>query len=142
GESLIRFVQRLTSFRHRYPILRRNLFLKGLYSEELGVKDVTWMHPDGGEIEQQHWDDHSLRCFGMLLDGRAQTTGIRQRGKDATILIVINCHHEPVEFTLPACAGATQWCLLIDTNVPDHVQQMGLEVGDTYPMTSRSLIVF
>ena len=101
GQQLVNFTRRLTSMRHKYPILRRNLFLTGQYNEELGVKDLTWINANGMEMEQEHWGDTNMRCFGMLLDGRAQVTGIRQRGKQATLLIVINDHHDLVEFTLP-----------------------------------------
>ena len=38
----------------------------------------------------------NMRCFGMLIDGRAQATGIRQRGQDATLLLVFNAHHDVV----------------------------------------------
>ena len=98
------------SMRHKYPILRRNLFLTGQYDEELGVKDLTWINANGSEMEQGHWGDTNMRCFGMLLDGRAQVTGIRQRGKQATLLIVINDYHDLVEFTLPECPGGDTWC--------------------------------
>jgi len=141
GCALIRFVQRLTALRHRYPILRRNLFLNGEYIEELGVKDVTWIHPGGGEMEEQHWNDSGPPCFGMLLDGRTQTTGIRQRGKEATLLILVNGHHEPAAFTLPECAGACRWALLIDTSSTDKVSGR-FEVGSEYGVTERSLVLF
>ena len=58
-------------------------------------------------MQQEHWGDTGMRCFGMLLDGRAQVTGIKQRGREATILIVINDHHDLVEFTLPECPAGT-----------------------------------
>jgi len=90
----------------------------------------------------QDWHDPALRCFGMLLDGRAPTTGIRQRGKEATILIVINGHHEAVDFTLPECAGAGQWSLLIDTNTPEITEVTGLAVGESFTVIERSLLVF
>ena len=47
GEQLVDFTRRLTSMRHKYPILRRNLFLSGQYNEELGVKDLTWINANG-----------------------------------------------------------------------------------------------
>ena len=90
GQSLIRFVQRLTALRHKYPILRRSRFLTGDYNEELGVKDVTWINASGTEMKPEEWGDTNMRCFGMLMDGRAQPTGIRQRGEDATLLMVLN----------------------------------------------------
>src|ERR1700739_4177293 len=81
NQHLAIFAQRLMKMRHRYPILRRNLFLTGQHNEELGVKDLTWINANGSEMEQRNWGDTNMRCFGMLLDGRAQVTGIRQRGK-------------------------------------------------------------
>jgi glycogen operon protein len=142
GQALIAFTRRLTNLRHRYPILRRNLFLSGQFSEELGVKDLTWINANGSEMQQENWADTRMRCFGMLLDGRAQVTGIRQRGRQATLLIVINDHHDLVEFTLPESPGGDAWWLLIDTNITDNSEQGSFAVGDTYAVTARSLLVF
>ncbi len=142
SEALVLFVRQLTSLRHKYPILRRNLFLNGDYIEELGVRDVTWINPNGSEMEVEHWKDPATRCFGMLLDGRAQTTGIRQRGKEATILIVVNGYHEGVDFVLPECAGACNWYLLIDTTFPELPTMPAFAIGATYTVTGRSLLVF
>jgi len=142
GKELVAFTRRLTKMRHQYPILRRNLFLTGHYDEELGVKDLTWINANGKEMEQEHWGDTNMRCFGMLLDGRAQVTGIRQRGKQATLLIVINDHHDLVEFTLPECSGGDSWSLLVDTNITDNSEKGIFKVGESYGVTARSLLVF
>ena len=123
GRLLTRFVQKLTGLRHKYPILRRNLFLTGEYNQELGVKDVTWINPNGSEMQEHDWADENMRCFGMLMDGRAQTTGIRQLGHEATMLLVINGYHDLVMFTLPECAGGSQWSRLIDTNLEGNQKE-------------------
>ncbi|MCU1325845.1 MAG: glycogen debranching enzyme [Bryobacterales bacterium] len=140
--SLVRFVRKLTALRHKYPILRRKLFLNGEYIEELEVRDVTWINPLGTQMEVDQWNDPATRCFGMLLDGRAQTSGIRQQGKEATVLIVINGHHDGVKFILPECAGARYWSLLIDTNLPDSQETPPYHVGAKCTATGRSLLVF
>ena len=142
NDELVRFVRKLTAMRHKYPILRRNLFLNGQYIEELDVRDVTWISPTGAQMSDQDWNDPKLRCFGMLLDGRAQTTGIRQRGKEATILIVTNGQHDRIEFALPDCTGGSQWCLLIDTSKPETEEMPGFAIGAKYSVESRSLLVF
>ncbi len=146
NKSLTGFVQKLTSLRHRYPILRRNLFLTGECNEELGVKDVTWINADGAEMKDANWGDTGMRCFGMLMDGRAQTTGIRQRGHEATLLMVINDHFDMVGFTLPECAGGSQWSLLLDTNLEESGRESGektpFHTGDSYKVTARSLLLF
>lgn len=142
ASSLVRFVQTLTTLRHTYPILRRNLFLNGHYVEDLGVRDVTWIEPTGLPREAHHWEDPSLRCFGMLLDGRAQSTGIRQRGKEATLLILFNAHHEGVTFTLPECQEGREWIRLLDTNLPENHDTSAFKVGSSYVVTGRSLVFY
>ena len=142
AEHLVEFVRRLTGFRHKYPILRRNLFLTGECNEELGVKDVTWINANGREMEDHNWGDTDMRSFGMLIDGRAQTTGVRQRGREATLLIVINDYHDMVRFTLPEASGSKEWSLLLDTNVEDNSEGGVFETGKTYDVTARSLLLF
>ena len=142
NKPLVEFVRKLAGMRHKYPILRRNLFLNGEFVEELGVRDVTWINANGTQMADDDWHDPGLRCFGMLLDGRAQTTGIRQRGKEATILIVINGYHEPLEFTLPECAGGCRWSLLIDTHMNETADLPGFAIGVSYEAGGRSLVLF
>ncbi|HET9146676.1 MAG TPA: glycogen debranching enzyme GlgX, partial [Acetobacteraceae bacterium] len=142
GRSLMRFTQKLTSLRHRYPILRRTRWLGTVYNEELDVKDVTWINPNGHEMETEAWDDPNTRCLGMLLDGRAQESGIRQRGQNATLLLVLNSYHDMVRFTLPECPGGTEWELMLDTNIPDDHRYAVFNTGETYDVTGRSLLLF
>jgi glycogen operon protein len=143
GEALAAFVRKLNGLRHKYPVLRRNLFLTGEYNEDLGVKDVTWINANGSEMEDQQWGDHGMRCFGMLLDGRAQTTGIRQRGKEATLLTIINEHSDVVKFKLPESPGGDHWSLLIDTNDPEAKNQARVfQIAEIYDITPRSLRLF
>ncbi len=140
GHSLIKFVQELTTLRHRYPILRRGRFLTGVVDAESGVKDVTWLNASGNEMRNEDWQNSNTRCFGMLLDGRARATGIRRASSDATMLMVLNAHHEAGGFTLPAIAGGTHWRLVFDTNAPNHEEEFG--VGDEYMITGRSVLLF
>ena len=142
GKHLVEFVRRLTALRHKFPILRRNRWLRGEYNEELGVKDVTWINANGREMEDQHWGDSEMKCFGMLLDGRAQPTGIVKRGEDATLLLVINEHSDMVGFTLPECPGGDTWTLLIDTNFEENDAEGLFTTGDTYDVTERSVLLF
>jgi isoamylase len=141
GQALTEFVAKLTKLRHDYAILRRNRFLRGINNEELGVKDVTWINASGAEMQDSQWGDDGMRCFGMLIDGRAQPTGIRKRGGDATILLVFNGAAEGGNFTLPPCAGGDEWTLMIDTNRPEAERDV-FKIGDAYTVTGRSVLAF
>src|SRR6185295_15294176 len=107
--------------RKAFPILYRSRFLVGSRNEELDVTDVTWLTPVATEMTTEQWQDGNARCFGMLLDGRAQESGIKRRGSDATLLIIYNAHHDIVRFTLPDVPEERHWFELIDTARPESV---------------------
>ena len=140
NQALVRFVRRLTELRANYPILRRNRFLSAVLNERIGVKEITWINASGEEMEEGHWSDPQMQCFGMLLDGRAQTSGLKQRGHDATLLIILNAHHDVVSFTLPG-QEADEWRLLIDTNQEEGLERTEFRKGEAYLVTGRSLLL-
>jgi isoamylase len=142
GKRLLEFTRQLTALRHQYPMLRHNRFLKGSYNEELNVKDVTWLNANGSEMEPEHWADDEMRCFGMMLNGLSQQTGIRKRGQEATLLVVFNAHYEAVNFQLPSFGEAAKWSVLIDTNVAEGKASGSFSAGDRYLVTDRALLLF
>jgi glycogen operon protein len=141
GRALASFVRKLLTIRGALPMLRRGRFLTGTYDEELGVKDVTWLTPSGDEMNPEHWSDGNARCLGVLLDGRAQETGIRRIGTDATLLLVLNAHDDIVRFKLPEAVGGRQWLCLVDTNQAE-TDFARHPFGHEYEVTARSLLLF
>jgi isoamylase len=139
--ALVTFFRRLTAAFHLYPVLRRSRFLTGEMNPDIEVKDVSWIDANGSEMTVEAWENDATRCFGMLLDGRGQATGVKKRGADISLLIVFNAHHDVVEFTLPPCFEAAGWTLLIDTNDPG-VPAARFEFGAVYAVTGRSLLLF
>ncbi|MEO7774437.1 MAG: glycogen debranching enzyme GlgX, partial [Steroidobacteraceae bacterium] len=142
GAELLEFVRRIIALRKAYPILRRGRYLHGEYNAALGIKDITWLSCGGKEMQQVHWEDRGTRCIGVLLDGRAQPTGIRQRGADATLLLITNAHTDTVEFTLPAVPEGRYWMRLIDTCAPSDAKLPSVRFGVKYPVAARSLLLF
>jgi isoamylase len=140
-KSTVEFVQALTSLRNRCPVLRRNRFLNGVYNQELGVKDVTWVHPSGSEMNEENWKDPGLHCIGMLIDGRAQVSGVRERGSNATLLLIFNSSHEPVAFVLPPPIDGNGWQLQLDSNDSSQVGQV-FQAAAPREIADRSVSVF
>jgi len=83
-----------------------------------------------------------MKCFGMLLDGRARKTGIKRRADDKTVLIVMNAFEGAVDYTLPPSEGVQSWSLMIDTNIADLTAVETFKPGDVYLVTGRSLLLF
>jgi isoamylase len=142
GVDLLEFTRKLIQLRQNLPILRRGRFLSGVYNEELDVKDVTWLTPAGTEMTPENWEDPNARCISILLDGRAQPTGIRRRGTDVTLLLILNSHNDVVKCTLPEVIGGEAWMCHIDTNQPDLDAPTEFGFGKVYTVTAHSLLLF
>jgi glycogen operon protein len=78
----------------------------------------------------------------MLLDGRAQASGIKRPALDATALLVLNAHHDIVNVRLPDVVGGNLWRCLLDTNTPDDDKHPTVQSGEEYAATARSLVLF
>ena len=142
GLALIEFTRRLLALRRAYPVLRRSRFLTGAYDAELDVKDVRWINPSGEDQTQEQWDDPRAHCLGVLLDGRARATGIRRRGQDVTLLLVLNAYHDAVNFRLPEVAGGAEWTLRLDTATPERNDKAAARSGEDWLVGGRSLLMF
>jgi glycogen operon protein len=60
----------------------------------------------------------------------------------ATFLLLLNAHHEPVPFALPAHEGPARWTPVLDTrdwSVEAHASSLG--TGERYELAGRSLAV-
>ena len=142
GQALTRFTRALLELRAQLPVLRRSRFLVGEWNEQLQVKDLTWLSADGSEMGGEQWGDERALCFGMLIDGRAQRSGIVRASHDASVVLVFNAWHDAVEFTLPPVSYGGQWSRVIDTAAPEGAEVPAFDGGATYLVTGRSMLVF
>ncbi len=141
-QALTTFVSRLIALRRSLPVLHRQRWLNGQFNEKLRVCDVAWINPAGGNLTGDAWNDPAARCFGMLVDGRAQVSGIQKLASDATLLIVVNSSPDLVDFKLPDIEGSDCWTCLIDTHVPVRDELGALSANEIYQVTGRSVLLF
>ncbi len=81
---------------------------------------MMWFNPGGNEMTDEEWNSPFVRCLGMLLSG--DTIDVQNfKGepiRDNTFLILINAHHEPLQFVLPG-QQRVKWELQLDTASAD-----------------------
>jgi glycogen operon protein len=58
------------------------------------------------------------------------------------MLLVLNGHHDLVQFTLPPSGDDAGWTLLVDTNLPQLPDRISFPGGEKYAVTARSLLLF
>ncbi|HEV3011530.1 MAG TPA: glycogen debranching protein GlgX [Burkholderiales bacterium] len=123
--GLLAFVTNLLNLRKRHPLFRRRTYPK--------PEDTAWLSPEGREMTDQDWNLPFARCLGCLMVGQ-RLAERDERGEpivDDDLLLLLNAHHEAVEFSLPD----SQWEVLIDTSTK------GASPGKTYPLQARSMVL-
>jgi glycogen operon protein len=141
-KSLLNFTRRLIRLRRRHPAFRRRQFFYGRRLHGSEVKDLAWFRPDGKEMTEEDWNNPHTRCFGLRLAGDAipEVDARGRRTVDATFLMLLNAHHEPLPFVLPAHRRSVRWQVMVDTRSPDgRVQRPPLKGGESYQLEGRSL---
>lgn len=76
---------------------------------------MSWIKTDGSEMAQNDGNDGNEKRYDVLMDGRSQASSIRKRGQEGTLPMVLNSHHDLVEFTLPESPDGQSWQLMVDT---------------------------
>ncbi len=95
-------------------------------------------------MTEENWQDPLARCIGLRLAGDAieEVDARGERITDDTFLIILNSHHEPLSFILPAHRPGVRWEVLLDTRTPDgHRLHRPMKGGETYNLEGRCVAV-
>ena len=131
--ALLEFTRKAFAIRAENPVLRRRTFFHGQVIDHPGLKDLTWLRPDGAEMTQNDWQNVEAHALGMRIDGEAtdETDETGEPIKGDTMLLLVNASEADVDFMMPA----GRWSTVIDTDDrPDPA-------GKHYILTPFSLVL-
>ncbi len=142
--ALLDFTAKLIRFRRNHPVLQRRNFFKGAHIWDSQFKDLAWYRPDGTEMVQDDWQMPFVRSLGFVLGGDAIPSADErgQRVVGATLLILMNAHHEPIPFKLPEAGWGAHWRFELYTASPEQNPGADCPAGSSFEMIGRSLAVF
>jgi isoamylase len=115
-KQLLEFTRTLFAIRLSNPVLRRRHFFRADKTNG-GMKELTWLAPDGQEMNEQRWHDGKNQTLGMLIHGEA-TDEQDDRGrpiKGDTMLLLLNAGPSECSFALPKMEGQGMWVEVVDT---------------------------
>ena len=95
-------------------------------------------------MTQGDWDNSDNAFLAMVMDGRAQPSGVHRKGDDATLLLVVNAHANPINFKLPSSPEGCAWTRLVDTNDSGFLEAeyTSHQFHDEYIVTDHSTLLF
>jgi len=144
-QTLLAFTKNLIALRQKHPVFRRRRFFQGRRIRGAEVKDLSWLRPDGKEMTDEDWAKGYVRCIGVRLAGDAiQEKDPKGRPLlDETFIMLLNAHHEPRPFILPAHRRGVRWQPVLDTAL-SHENAKPVRLlrgGAQYDLEARSLAV-
>src|SRR5690242_628391 len=141
-QALFTFTSALIMLRAAHPVFRRRQFFQGRSIYGADIKDLSWFRPDGQEMTEDDWKQGYVRCLAVRLAGDRieEKDHLGNPILDDTFLLLINAHHEPIQFMLPTPPANVQWQLVLNTFqdvMPAHASL--ITEGNHYDLKGRSL---
>jgi glycogen operon protein len=137
--ELLAFTQNMIALRRKHPVFHRRDFFQGRDIKGTGIKDLVWLRPER-EMTDEDWGASFPTCLGLFLAG----VGLEEqddRGRplrDDNFLVLLNAHHEEIQFMLPGFGQGDSWEVEVDTF--DTLRRSSRHAtGQTYPLQARSL---
>jgi isoamylase len=139
--ALLTFTQTLIEFRRAHLALRPTDFFTGQVQPN-GIKDLTWLKPDGSEVDSGYFVDQDNHFLAWQLDGSLAADPARR------IFIAYNGWINTVLAVLPALPPGQAWKLAMDTsrtatgwgNIRPPGQEAAVQ-GMQYELGGRSCIL-
>ncbi len=143
--EMLEWVRRVVAFRRSAPVLRRRHFFSGRSIRGAGIKDISWLRPDGREMGDSEWGDGGVRALQVWLAGGAADV-VDDYGQPLvshTLVILMNSEDGEVTFGLPPATRGQRWEFVLDTSQPG--KREGGEMPRTdpaYTLPARSMAIF
>jgi glycogen operon protein len=142
GQKFLHFVKRVVRVWMTQPVFQRRKFFKGRAIRGSEIQDISFFNPSGQEMSDADWSVGFVKCMGVRLAGDL-IDDETERGAPIvgdTVLILLNAHHEPISFALPATKPEHYWGPLLDTAEEDG-EGLSLQGGEPYSLKDRSVAV-
>ena len=137
------FACRVAQFRKQHGNFRRRSFNEQDPSVSAAEDKVQWYRSDGQKMLPIDWENGGwMRTLGMFLNGNAPE--IRdskgQHIKDDDFLLLLNAHHEPIEFRM-AAELTDDWHFVFDTARPELPMGEEPVKNHSVKLEARSFVV-
>jgi isoamylase len=143
-QRFLAFVKMITGIWQEQPVFQRSTFFQGRALRGSDIKDISFFNPSGEEMSDEDWEAGYVQCLGVRLAGDF-IGDMSERGEpiigDTTILL-LNAHHEQIDFVLPSTKDAHRWERLFDTAVAESEEPFMCEGTKPYGLQGRSTVLF
>lgn len=138
-KKLFKQICRLNALRRSHPIFTDLSLFNGKENPENGVKDITWLRPDGNEMTVAEWTYPYNKTGAYMLNGAS--TPNRDADDDFLIMVSGDNYHT-INYKLPTPPSGGKWQLLLDTSEGEFSKNVRqFEAGSEYALKPYSFVI-
>lgn len=142
--ALLDFTRQLVKLRREHPVLRRRRFFAGAaeHGGESELRDIAWLTPSGGHMEDSAWQADQARAVTVFLNGEAIAEP-DARGEeiiDDSFLVLFNAQAQPMTFTLPPDEYGPTWTVVVNTGGRSD-EGAAVAAGTSLEVAARSVVL-
>jgi glycogen operon protein len=137
------FTRTLVRLRSSHPNLHRRKFFQDRVIRNSVVRDIAWYRADGIEMPEEAWGAEWTRSIALMLNGKTLEISDAEGNpiKDDSFLLLVNAHHEGVEFILAPPPNGNPWRRIMSTeNIEDPFTPV--KAGKKVTVGGRSIQLF
>jgi isoamylase len=141
-KRLLEFVTKLIELRKSHPNLRRRKFYQDRVIHHSLVRDIAWYRADGQEMTEAEWNSGWVRSLAIIFNGNTLDI-VDEMGQpitDDTFLLLMNSHHEHVNYKLPESPKNVGWEMVLDTSKLEKAFREGA-VEQDFDVYGRSVVL-
>lgn len=139
-KKLFKHICRLNALRQKHPIFTDLSLFSGQENSENGIKDITWLRPDGAEMTVSEWTLPYHKTGAYMLNGASTP---HRAADDDFLILVSGDNYHTINYKLPTPPSGGKWQLLFDTSVDNQSSQIQLyQPGTEYALKPYSYVVF
>jgi isoamylase len=142
-QKMLDFVRRLIEIVKGQPVFNRRHFFRGEPIRGGFLKDIYWLEPSGEEMSDEAWNAGFVRCLGMGLVGSfGQVDAQGRQVVGDTMALLLNAHHEPIDFRLPKNAGRLGALERLFDTYDGDIDVVEHDITMPYKLQGRSMALF
>jgi isoamylase len=144
-KSFLEFARRIAQYRKEHPNFHRYAFYDNDPEAQHPDKNIVWYRADGKRMGPKDWEKGGwMRTLGMFLNGTApeirDSSGSCAVDKD--FLLLLNAHHERVQFRISYELYHSGWRIAFDTARPElPIEEESVKRYRLVDLVPRSFVV-
>ena len=139
NRKLFKMICRLNAFRKKHPILTDLSLFDGQRVAENGAKDITWLRPNGEEMQSSDWSCGYAKTGAYMLNG-SNSKGVSK--DDDFMILVSGDNYHTVDYKLPRPPHGGNWQLVLDTSKEKFNDSVEIFTeGESYPLKPYSYVI-